>query len=777
MRRLFQNMTLLFTFLLFGAGGGGVAFAAARGQLSGDIGFGAASYSAEVDGVESEESSHLYQQYTVRYRHQNSLFQGRAGNYTLMVGFDHTILDPSLTRYGFDDPARSGSMTRNKLYYQGRMTLAPGGLPFRLQLWAEDMHRSSFVNHAPAALPLGLRHSDNNSHLFDADVFNDINNGTHQVYGATLLIGIRNGTYLGNYRDVLSQLPRLLIDFRQEDIDDTSSRFSPVKSRHRDLAFISLNKIDNWLHFRMRDYYNYLDPAENSKETQILIGTIDHNKKREWVNFTNWLKVSTDGSYTVYKQANTEIPDRTYAYNLFAAGRRQGVQLSVLSNYQRSLDFRGLEQTFDVPIFAAFDLDRNTRLTMRLLIDGRENSRMVDSVNPPATGDGGDSTSRYALFYEVRAEMNRTGNLLYKPRLQVERALGHFSDSNAVKVGGEITTNKLARTNSWLAGFDVATVQTKSETRGDSNFSQLELYGRFDRDPRRNWRYGGDSTVSYGVGDAAAGDEGLRIAFLSNGAKLSNHNPLDEDYSGQVLQSRISLYGEHQAAQWGNRFELAHEQRMQEEKTEELVRLTHILRHDARQSKFEWQTAVKFGDNLTGSGYRGDYVEVDMLESTSDLTWNSGLSYSLSPSRQLKMSYRGEVSGSSEAIYYQLNQELAYTLYTRNGNVRRLASFKEEFSYEELVKGEAYAGRTAAARLKLSAGFYPTRNYYLLGTTEYVLLQPSSAAIYVLTANTGFIFDKFKINLSYALGNKGAESEVLPDVMEQRWAVDVKKSF
>lgn len=774
MQRLFRNLTLLFTFLLSGAGGGGLALAAS-GQLSADVRFGAAGYSAEVDGIESEESSHLYQQYTVSYRHQNTLFKGRAGTYTLLIGYEHTVLDPSLTRYGFDDPASNASMTRDKLYYQGRMTLAPGGLPFRLHLWAEDLSRSSFVNQAPTALPLGLRHSDYNSHLFDADMFNDIRNGTHQVYGATLLLGIRNGTYLGNYRDVLSHLPRLLIDFRQEDVDDSSSRFSPVKFRQRELAFISLNKKDNWLHFRMRDYNNYLDPEDNSKETQILIGTIDHNKKREWVNFTNWLKVSADGSYTVYKQANVEIPDRTYSYNLFAAGRRQGRQLSILSNYQRILDIRGIEQSFDVPILAAFELDRDTRVTMRLLLDGRENSQMEDSLNPPS--GGGNSSSRYDLFYEARAEMNRTGRLLYKPRLQVERAIDRVGDSNAVKIGGEVTTNKLAQANSWLVGFDVATVQTESETRGESNFSQLDLYGRFDRDTRRNWRYGAESAVSYGVGDATAGGDGLRIAFLSSGTSQGNYDPLDADYSGGVLLSRLVLYGEHRAEQWSNRFEASHEQRTQDEKSEERIRLEHALQHDARQSLFEWRSSVELGDDIVGNGYQGDYVEVNMLDSTSDVTWNSALSYSLSPSRQLKMSYRGEVSGSSDAIYYQLSQELAYTLYTRNGMVRRLASFLEEFRYEELVKGEGFSGRTAATRLKLSAGFYPTHNYYLLGTTEYILLQPSSAAIYILTANTGFNFEKFKINLSYALGNKGAESAVLPDVMEQRWAVDVKKSF
>ena len=773
MQRLFRNMTLLLTFLLSGAGGGGLALAAS-GQLSADVGFGAAAYSAEVDGIESEESSHLYQQYTVRYRHQNTLFKGRAGSYTLLIGFEHTVLDPSLTRYGFDDPVANASMTRDKLYYQGRMTLAPGGLPFRLHLWAEDLSRSSFVTQAPTALPLGLRHSDYNSHLFDADMFNDIRNGTHQVYGATLLLGIRNGSYLGNYRDFLSQLPRLLIDFRQEDVDDTSSRFSPVKFRQRELAFISLNKKENWLHFRMRDYFNYLDPEDNSKETQILIGTIDHNKRREWVNFTNWLKVSADGSYTVYKQANVEIPDRTYSYNLFTVGRRQGRQLSILSNYQRILDARGIEKSFDVPVLAAFDLDRDTRLTMRLLLNGTENSPMVDSLNPPSVG--ADSTSRYDLFYEVRAEMNRTGSLLYKPRLQMERAIDRASDSNAVKIGAEVSTNKLAHANSWLVGFDVATVQTDNETGGES-FSQLDLYGRFDRDTRRNWRYGVESAVSYGTGDAAAGGDGLRITFISNGTSLGNYDPLDVDYSGEVLLSRFVLYGEHRAEQWSNRFEVEHEQRTQDEKSEERIRLEHTLQHEARQSFFEWRSSVELGDKIVGNGYKGDYVEVAMLDSTSDIVWNSGLSYTLTPSRQLKMSYRGEVSGSSDEIYYQLTQELAYNLYTRNGRVRRLASFEEEFRYEELVKGEGFSGRTAASRLKLSAGFYPTHNYYLLGTTEYILLQPSAAAIYILTANTGFNFEKFKINLSYAFGNKGEESAVLPDVMEQRWAVDVKKSF
>lgn len=772
MPRLFRDITLVLTLLLCGVGGGWTA-SAAEGKLSGEARLGAASYKAEVNGEEAGTASHLYQQYTLLYSRRHSLLGGRGGNYALMLGYEHTVLDPASSLQGVDD-ADAASLTRNKLFYQGQLLLAPGGLPFRLTLAAEDIHRSSF-NAAPD-LPLPLGDTGTSSgHLINQDIYGDVNNGTRKVYAANLLVGIRNGSYLGAYRDILSQLPRLLVDYRQETVDDSESRFSPSKYRLRDLAFISLNKKSNWIHFRLRDYIDYFHPDSDSKETQVLIGSIDHQRRRDWINFTNWLKISTDGSYTVVKQANEEMPARTYAYNLFAIGQRPRQQVSIFSSFKRTQDRAGIAQTFELPMKADYEPDRNTRINTRLVFDGREDSAYAGMVTLPGSS-AMEPNHEYDFLLETRADLNRSRPIVYRPHLQLERLVATASTSTAVKLGGEVASNNaLAKASRWLAGADLSLSQGESGG-AVSTFTQSDLFGRYEREVGRNWLLGTRANLSMGMGAAGAGSDSQRITQLSGG-QVKDFDPLANDFDGAVVQGGLSLFAENRAGVWSNRVSIDDKFRLMAGERDEVITLEHALKREERQSILRWKSVVVVGggESSLSQNLSSDYLQSTPTDKQAQLSWKSDIDYTLTPSRQLLMVYSAGINGSSEQTLYKLGQEVHYTLYTRNGIVRRLASCAEEFNYEWMGHGSGLE-RSGAARLKLSAAYYPTHSYYLLGTVEYVLLRPSSAVIYIVTTNTGFDFSKFKVNLSYSLGNKSEES-ISPEVTEQRWAVDIKKTF
>ena len=95
--------------------------------------------------------------------------------------------------------------------------------------------------------------------------------GENRQSGFSMMIGIRNGNYLGRYRQLLSKFPRLFIDYTDSFVRNTDGLF-PQHYVYRDLAFVSLNKKDNWFHYRMRTYKDYFNPEENTSTKSIMLG-------------------------------------------------------------------------------------------------------------------------------------------------------------------------------------------------------------------------------------------------------------------------------------------------------------------------------------------------------------------------------------------------------------------------------------------------------------------------------------------------------------------------
>lgn len=787
MRRLSIHIFLLILFCCALCPAVGIAASTGASRLSADALLGMGEYRADVAGVEAQRISAIYEQFTVHYERWNVIRDDRLGRYTLMLGYEFTTIDPERIINGVNDATLS-KVNASKLYYNGSLLLAPGGLPFRLTLFAKDLHRTTFTDSQSPALPVGNQfYGAYTGHMIDPVMPIDLSNGTHRQFGGTLLVGIRNGSYLGEYRDLLSQVPRLLVDFRQEDVKDNSSLFNPVHSRSRDLAFVSLNKKDNWVHFRTRDYVDYLNPRNDSQNSQVMIGTIDHLMVRKWINLTNWIKLSGDLSYTVEDEAIKVAPVRTYNLNLMTLSKRDNFSSTVFSNFSRETDGRFITKEAALPVSTTVDFNRDTRLRSRFIYEGRNKTFYDGLPVTPADPWANRNTARSTyqdLYLDNLFELQRSRRVIIKPRLEVEsRSEANSHEGLAMRVGSEVLSNRaLNKAFNWLGGYAL-TVTKSTDTNLDQSgsFIQNEIYGRVDKDLSRSLRFGGRASLAIGSGegrDVIA----FRIPTLSGALRIGNggaQEVVDKNYSGAISRGDISLYLDQFYQRMSNRFTANYEFIAVDGTAIQQSAFGHVLRYQTPVHQTDWETEILIGDNAgTPATVSFDYLQLATMDKGSHANWHSEVRYRYTPSRKLGLTLLGDMSGSEtdpRTIVYRGSEEVAYRIFTTNGVIRRLAEFTEEVGYEKVTA--SIDQRNSSIYARLSAAYFPKKYLYGKIRSELVRYMDSSALQVLTGGEFGLDFEKLKFMLSYSQAHKERESAGLPEVTEKRWDMIVKKIF
>jgi hypothetical protein len=236
--------------------------------------------------------------------------------------------------------------------------------------------------------------------ILDPNIITNLLNGQHVRSGATLIVGIKNGHYLGKYRDLLSRYPRLLFDYQENFVRDLKSR-TPQHYRERNLAFVSLNKKDNWFHYRFLDFEDFEDPTNDFTEKVYMLGSVDHTMRRQWINLTNWIRVSADGAFTTTAQANLgEVPTSRYDLNLFATARRRGWDASTFTNFIRKVDGDGMDKSLEVPFYLKGEISPDTAYRFRFVASRRCGALPISSTRnsrPRSRGEGGEKGTPYEL--------------------------------------------------------------------------------------------------------------------------------------------------------------------------------------------------------------------------------------------------------------------------------------------------------------------------------------------------------------------------------------------
>jgi hypothetical protein len=731
-------------------------------------------YRAESDGEMVTDASHFTQQYSLLYQSSGKLANGRAGQWDLALGAEWTAIDTEVNGADLD-------LQTEKFFYNGDLLIAPGGLPFRLHLYSHDMHRTQLLT--DTILPRG---SDRTGFLtesiLDPGIVTDLNNGQHVVTGGTLLVGISNGSYLGRYRNVLAHLPRLLVDYKQELTRNLES-FQPQHSLMRDLAFVSLNKKSNWFHYRYSDYTDYLIPGNDYTERKIILGTIDPHLARQWINLTNWVKISADGTLTHTQRPQILLPtggptsgipeSERYDLNFFALAKRSRLDAAAYPNFHRIVENQGgvegayLRKEIEVPLFVQGELDRNTAWRFNFLGTRLQDLRLDMADN-----------EEEVLFATARVETFRQRRYTVAPQLEAELKQGDKGEGHAVRAGVEVFSTRSNRPRYDLFGaYSFAHFAGTALDGTDVDFWENEAKLRIEANLDSRARTGLEEQLSFGSGtlDRSITDN---LTPRSDRSLTFSRDGIQQR-QGDVLRSVTTWFGEYKSARrLENRVEVIYDFLATEEKNQDNLIFDHVLRYDQRRLLASMSNQLIIGDNqLTGND--GSVVlDGAASPSVSNRAFLHRNSLRYLPSRaweaELNADYDWRDTDAGSTSKWRLNQTGFYHIFTINGVVRKLAGLAEEIEYERFAGVEGTL--QTATTFTLRGEYFPTRWLLLGGKFRYRTISPQDFDESIAALNAALHFAKLTVSLDYSYGMRTASNAALARD-EHRWEASLKKIF
>lgn len=732
--------------------------AAAGGNFSGSIETRYAEQKGTETGRTVLDASHLTQQYSLLYQTRGEFLGGRGGKYDLNLGYEWNDLNASLNGENID-------IQTGKILYKGDVLIAPGGLPFRLRLYSADLVKSHFLEQGVDSL---FQTTDSDSFLPGRPLTN-LNNGQHTRTGITLVVGEANGRYAGAYRQLLEDAPRLLIDYSEDYVRDMKS-LTPRHYRSRDLAFVSLNKRDNWFHYRLFEHQDFLQEQENFSEKSFLLGTIDHTNQRRWINMTNWIQVSADGAYTTGNRPNSvESNFNRYDLNLFAHARRTDWQASNFNYFSRVEEYGTLKRNMETPVYAQGDWGRETSWRGRFI--SRRESDLVYATGEERTVD--------SLYANARVETFNRQPVIVAPEVSAEVKSGTRGEGGAARIGLEAYSNRSYRPRfDWLTGYSLAYFEGTGQSGFDTDFWEQELRGTIATDLTSTFRTGVEQNLVLGSGSL----DRSTSQFISPRSDLGLSQSLIQvdRREGSVFRSTSTWFGEHRSAtRLFNRVELSYERLKVSESDSDQFELAHSLRYDWRNLDIDMRNSLILGNNLQAQdSFGGGILTGATPVAQGDTSFLHATNLWYSPGRSVEAStrinYEWRDSDSISSSRWRVQQDYRYNLFRVNGVVRKLGDIGERFEYE--VFDPSTGVRESATAFTLLGNYYPTRNTLLGARIRYEIRNPEDTDTLTWYTTAGLDFEKFQLALDYAYGTRTAGS-LMPERKEHRWEVQVKKTF
>lgn len=750
MRRFFL---LLFCLLTLGgqyAEGGGV---------SGEVTMEAGKYRTENDGQTVDNGNFFSQQYGLFYRKDGKFLDGRGGDWKVALGQEWSGINGRINGDEFD-------LQSSKFLYDGRLFLAPGGLPFRLTLFARDYDRSKITQSQLMNRSVG---STGSGQTINADMVDDFIGQQRKILGATFFFGIKNGSYLGEYRDIMSQLPRLLIDYKQEEVTGLSG----LNRQHylmRDLAFVSLNKKDNWFHYRLSDYVDYVDPDNDYSEKTVMLGTVDSYLHRNWINLTNWIKLSADGSWKLLKGVNRDSGQQeSYVFNAFANARRGDFSLFTPMNFERRIDDNLIERDFNAPLVARGKLSERADWRFNFVYDKEEKDYSVDDLNDVVVDDlavkGGVEWRGRGLVGDVSGA--------------VERYQSHRGE--ALTLQGSLLVHSVGggyRASSY--SLRLTGVYQGGESYYLENIGYREGVLDFDAETRLSpqLRVGTHLQTILGRGNA---DQTLTRQIAVRGiGMLSYTNTSRWQRYGGVTHHTGEVFGEYQSQNGVlSRLSLTADILDNHVGAGEQYIATFGSNYKRAAVGLQTTNSYVLGES---SGNNGSPVTLSKAERTAehDFRHSAGITYA--PRRSYDIGLNEEFGWrSGDGWTYQeylVRENFTYRFFTFKGLVRQLANINQILSVRKMGDGTL---SVEYAEASLEANLFPTSYWSLGGKFERrVDSKPSRVVEDAYKLYTALNFPQLVVDLSYSAGIVDKSyTNGLPttEQKDNRWLLQIKKTF
>lgn len=699
---------------------------------------------SDADG--SSSSNSLVQNYSLLYSSGGPVYNSRVGNYNLSLGYNFTAVDSKFSSP--DGPGKSYNESRGKFLYQGDIKIDPREIPFRMTVYSHDMTRNSVES------SIGAAAQTINSIVGGYDQAIGVKNGLHLESGATLVAGVKNGMTNG-YNEVLRHLPMILVDYKDVINRDLNS-LSPVDNRLNRLAFVSLNKKDNWFHYRRTMYVDNIDSGSNYEENQYQLGTVDQHMARRWIDFSNWIKVSTDLQISTRKNSVPPIQTQDINLNLFVAAERKTWNARTFSSFNRYIDeSKKLSYQKSLPLYIAGVVDNDMSWNAR--VSYRDNRDIAVS------GSASEYTSML-LGYRVNA---------------FKRAPFTLSHSFDVESSSINTT-------------DVLTLSGSLETASSASFSRtVKLAASY------NIRNSSGSTSSVTSDSTMAGSESdflMQQIVLSAGYTPSNTLRFDLRQTNNLTHGRATSFGgETQLSAFSARTETSTDSGSGGFSSSTALsaawnpkprlNVNFSLAEDISKSDGQPQTnltkassSILFTNTAWDVKYKFDYTRSNGSASVADAsTVTNTTSMRYIHSRRLNSSasatYSSISSQGESTSNTSFGQGLSYSYFTTSGMARPIFEFNESLTYTGGKPRSTQPSRNAVA---LGFRYYPISRLTLAGgvaVNEFRFSDPFNDAL-VWNASVAANFKLAQASVSYVSGYRNADK-----VRERKITGNIRKSF
>lgn len=706
----------------------------AAAGLSGLVDLSYVKYDSTINGQKTLDVSSFKQQYSLIYDNGGAIGDRRLGRYKYAVGYEWASFDTKIkTPSGDSNP----SLDMGHILYEGEMVMDPKELPFRFKAYSRDMNRITTATDTVSTLSDPTR-------LIAPNVVSNLQDGTHISSGATLVFGVKNGMTNG-YNAIFRDIPMILVDY-QDTINRDMKSQTPVDNRLSRLAFVSLNKKDNWFHYRKTVYNDYINSASNYSENQYQLGTIDQTQNRRWIDLTNWIKISADIQLTERTDNNVKSFDQ-YDLNLFATASRSRWEAKTFNTFTRTVYTDHTQFTRKTPLYVngvwGSDTDWSLSVTSE---DG-----MAKTIASEARSSD--------VLTSMRVNTYKHSSFTLSPSLSVER-YESGGDKNIIMNGGVETasTRRFSDKYALFANYNISRSSSDSPTTGSKTYTTHNLAGRATYTPSNTLRFELEERLSAASGSLPK-SSGPTLAPTNTFTFTSNAFQVNPDSSYRRSSTNFRT-------NWNPLARLRVSMTIGEDIYAQDNQPNIFITTATNSVDYSMPTLTL---GLTTTGTRRSQGSV------SDYAISSQGSVSYNPSRSIAAALRGtytkENSGGADTTGVDFQQTLNYYFFKSNGEVRTLLELNEEFTYTETDS------TVAAAQIKkgllLGFRYFPIKRIFIASSAKYTLVEPGNGKELIANASIGMNFKKLQLSADYSYGKReGGDNRI-----DKRLSLNLKKPF
>ncbi len=709
---------------------------AAEAALSGEAALGYVKYEVDTNGAKAIDASTFKQRYSLIYSTKGNLANGRLGVYRLSLGYEWAAFDSKISNYSDSLATQNNpSIQSGHILYRGDISLDPAQLPLHIRLYSRDLNRTSFVNDLD---PILYDHK-----LLSPGITTSLSDGIRTATGVQIDLGIKNSMTQG-YNGLFAQLPRLYIDY-QDYVTRDLKALTPTDSRLKKLAFVSLNKKDNWFHVRTANFTDHINQEFNYKETQVILGTVDEVMQRKWVDFSNWIKLSVDGQYTKHQELDDDY--KYYEFNLFGVASRSRWQAKTFNTFRRIIDSSGLTYYTRLPLYMTGNVGADTDWRVRA---STEQSKVVNSHDISDT----------LLSYRVDTFKRKPFTFMHSATIE------SYEDTDIGKTltldahFETVSTRKFSSKYGVVASYNITSAKNESLFADDgTSYTQLlDLKGVYT--PFNTLKISVSESITI-----ANGNSDTDLTGLSG----SGQPPITGSSVGSFMppSGNFTRYRSMAKADWQPLVRLKIEFSITDD----------ILQNEGRATEHgnEYENTVAYTNRFLRARLRTRYITSSAAYiSSTNFIGEGHLSYSPARSLESSITYSySDFSGndSYSNTYSTIRQSTNYYLYTTYGVNRRILELNQSLEYDDQKFSSGYRNKTKS----LLGGFryYPLSRMFIAAKAKYSLLSRDDTTQKIYNATVGINFNLMQATLDYSYGRQNGGGERL----EKRLEANLRKSF